>query len=233
MAWTAPRTWTDDEVVTAALLNTHLRDNMLFLSTHTHSGAAGDGNDELAGVDSMNFDFIGCIFPVIIAAFLFMPYLWIAGVYTIPEYLGRRYHLGVRTFFAIVWVFFMMATLGTIYVSAAAMFEVLLGWSFWFSVGVSLTVVGLYTTMGGLKAVVFTDALSSRGSSGLSLASRFIRFGFCSWPCLLDGKSSHCSTHPWNSIPKGREGFLPSLCRNKINLSIASRDSGIDWACAI
>lgn len=29
MAWTAPRTWTTGEIVTAALLNTHLRDNLL------------------------------------------------------------------------------------------------------------------------------------------------------------------------------------------------------------
>lgn len=28
MAWTAPRTWTDGETVTAVLLNTHVRDNL-------------------------------------------------------------------------------------------------------------------------------------------------------------------------------------------------------------
>lgn len=31
MAWTTPRTWVASEVVTAALLNTHLRDNLRFL----------------------------------------------------------------------------------------------------------------------------------------------------------------------------------------------------------
>ena len=54
----------------------------------------------------------------------------------------------------------MVATLGTIFVSAAAMFKVLLGWPFWFSVGVTAVIVGVYTTVGGLKAVVVTDALS-------------------------------------------------------------------------
>ena len=33
MAWTAPRTWVASEVTTAALFNTHLRDNMLILGT--------------------------------------------------------------------------------------------------------------------------------------------------------------------------------------------------------
>jgi Na+/proline symporter len=71
-------------------------------------GLAGDSYRY--GLVMMNFDFIGCIFPVLIAAFLFMPFFWLAGVYTVPEYLGRRYNLGVRTFFAVIWVLFMVGT---------------------------------------------------------------------------------------------------------------------------
>ncbi len=33
MAWTAPRTWATGEVVTAALMNTHVRDNQLYLKS--------------------------------------------------------------------------------------------------------------------------------------------------------------------------------------------------------
>lgn len=35
MAWTAPRTWVVGEILTAALLNTHLRDNLLYLKGDT------------------------------------------------------------------------------------------------------------------------------------------------------------------------------------------------------
>ena len=56
MAWTAPRTWVANEVVTAALMNTHVRDNLLVLSVHAHDGSAGEGNDELTGIDSITFD---------------------------------------------------------------------------------------------------------------------------------------------------------------------------------
>ena len=56
MAWTTPRTWADGDIPTAALLNTHVRDNLNALSTHTHSGAAGDGNDEMTGVDTITID---------------------------------------------------------------------------------------------------------------------------------------------------------------------------------
>lgn len=33
MAWTAPRTWVTGELVTAALLNTHIRDNQTYIKT--------------------------------------------------------------------------------------------------------------------------------------------------------------------------------------------------------
>ena len=121
-------------------------------------GLADDGYR--FGLVMTNFDLIGCVFPVLIAAFLFMPFLWLAGVYTIPEYLGRRYNSAVRYFFAAVWAVFMIGTLGVIFVSSATMFENLLGWGFFVSVGVTATLVGAYTVCGGLKAVVYTDFIS-------------------------------------------------------------------------
>jgi SSS family solute:Na+ symporter len=121
-------------------------------------GLAGDAYRY--GIVMMNFDFVGCTFAVLIAAFLFMPLFWDAGVTTIPEYLGRRYNVAVRTFFAVVWSLFMVGTIATILVSAASMFEGLLGWSFWFSVGLTSVLAGIFTTSGGVKAVAVTDAVS-------------------------------------------------------------------------
>ncbi len=121
-------------------------------------GLAGDAYRY--GIVMMNFDFVGCTLPLLVAAFLFIPFFWSSEVYTIPEYLGRRYNSSVRTFFAIIWSFFMVGTIATILVSAAAMFEGLLGWSFWLSVGVTCVLVGVYTVSGGLRAVVYTDVVS-------------------------------------------------------------------------
>ena len=44
MAWKTPRDWTAYETPTAAIMNADLRDQLNALSTHTHSGAAGDGS---------------------------------------------------------------------------------------------------------------------------------------------------------------------------------------------
>tara|TARA_Y100001938_G_scaffold4387_2_gene5532 strand:- start:7616 stop:8305 length:690 start_codon:yes stop_codon:yes gene_type:complete len=59
MAWTNPKTWADGEIPDDDILNTHIRDNLNAVSTHTHSGAAGDGSATLSGVDSITTDDAG------------------------------------------------------------------------------------------------------------------------------------------------------------------------------
>jgi len=54
-AWTAPRTWVANEVVTAALFNAHVRDNLLALDQHAHSGSAGDGSGDLGSIDTITW----------------------------------------------------------------------------------------------------------------------------------------------------------------------------------
>lgn len=45
MAWTTPRTWVVSEIVSASVMNTHIRDNLNVLSGHRHDNAdAGDGD---------------------------------------------------------------------------------------------------------------------------------------------------------------------------------------------
>ena len=56
MAWTAPRDWSDDVtdvpggIVTAAMLNVDLRDNLTALSSHSHTGSAGQGASSMSGL---------------------------------------------------------------------------------------------------------------------------------------------------------------------------------------
>ena len=45
MAWTAPRTWTDTELVTASIMNTHIRDNQLAEGLHLEVRKSGDESD--------------------------------------------------------------------------------------------------------------------------------------------------------------------------------------------
>ena len=51
-------------------------------------GAAGQAYR--FGMVVANFDWLGSVPGMMLAAFIFIPYYWRSGVYTIPEYLGRR-----------------------------------------------------------------------------------------------------------------------------------------------
>lgn len=56
MTWSAPKTWADQDTPSATDFNTEIRDNLNALSTHTHSGAAGDGSSIFNSVDHIDFD---------------------------------------------------------------------------------------------------------------------------------------------------------------------------------
>ncbi len=111
------------------------------------------------GVAVGNFDWLGSMPAMLLAAFIFVPYFWKASLYTIPEYLGRRYNDGVRAVASLTWIIFFALDLGVLFWSTAVMFKPLMGWDPWFSIIVTAVVVGLYTFFGGLTAVVMTDVV--------------------------------------------------------------------------
>ncbi|MDX9754667.1 MAG: sodium/solute symporter [bacterium] len=111
------------------------------------------------GIAAANFDWLGSVPAMTLAAFIFVPYFWKAGVYTIPEYLGRRYNQGVQTLAALTWIIFFAFNLGILFWTSAIMLEALMGWPIWTSILLTAGVVGLYTVLGGLTAVVMTDVI--------------------------------------------------------------------------
>ena len=117
------------------------------------------GGAYMYGMVLANFDWIACTVSMVIAAFIFIPFYWKAGVYTIPEYLGRRYNDNVRAMLAVIWGLFMVANLGILLWAAGKTINVLVGWPIQMSIILTAFVVGFYTFSGGLKAVVYTDVL--------------------------------------------------------------------------
>ena len=84
------------------------------------------GSAYLYGIVMGNFDWIGCVPVMIIAAFIFIPLFWRANVSTIPEWLGKRYNTGVRTIMALIWGIFLACNLGIMLYATAVMLSVLL-----------------------------------------------------------------------------------------------------------
>jgi len=111
------------------------------------------------GVAQANYEWIGCIPAMVVGGLLFTPLYWRSGVFSIPEYLGRRYGAAVQGIQALVWLVFLSAALGVFFQASAEMLLGVLGWPRWLSVGLTAAVVAVYTTGGGLEAVVLTDVI--------------------------------------------------------------------------
>jgi SSS family solute:Na+ symporter len=111
------------------------------------------------GIAVANFDWIGCIPAMVVAAFIFIPYYWRAKVFTVPEFLGRRYNQFVRSLVALIWGVFFLFMLGIFFYTAALTMNILCGWPINFSIILIATAVGIYTFFGGLSAVVFLDSI--------------------------------------------------------------------------
>jgi SSS family solute:Na+ symporter len=97
---------------------------------------------------------------MVLAGLFVLPIFRRLRIRTIPEFLEMRYSKGVRTFVAILWIFRLAFWLGVVLYTAiiAAQvlsgFESFTGWILIFSV-----VVIVYTMLGGMWSVAFTDVI--------------------------------------------------------------------------
>ena len=110
-------------------------------------------------------------FMLLLLGWLFVPFYLRSGVYTMPEYLERRYDAWSRSYLS--WVSIIAYVLTKISVTIAAggiICTALLGIDFWTGAIFIVVATGLYTVLGGLKAVVYTDAIQMFILLGGSLA---------------------------------------------------------------
>ena len=127
------------------------------VSAQSYVGAAGGAWN--VGIAQANFEWIGAIPAMVLAALVFIPVYWRAGVYSIPEYLGLRYSQAVRVISAGIASLFAVFAIAVSLFAIAITLEIYLGWPMWIGILVTGGVVGTYSISGGLAAVAFTDAL--------------------------------------------------------------------------
>jgi len=97
---------------------------------------------------------------MVFAGLFVLPILRRLRIRTIPEFLEMRYSKGVRTFVAVLWVFRLAFWLGVISYTAAIAAQPITGlnsFTAWILVFSVIAIV--YTTLGGMWSVAFTDAM--------------------------------------------------------------------------
>ncbi|MBI3865760.1 MAG: sodium/solute symporter [Planctomycetia bacterium] len=133
------------------------------ISSHHMVGMMGAGLKE--GFAQANFEF-GAICGLLVLCYFFLPLYRRMGVYTLSEFLGRRYDDRSRLLYSITNIAFLLIQMcGTLILGAVTVESLMQGTDY--AISYSLAIWGLslvaaaYTVFGGLKAVIYTDVVQS------------------------------------------------------------------------
>ncbi len=119
------------------------------------SGAGARGEMPMA-----NFELLASLI-LILFAWIFVPFYLKSSVYTMPEFLEKRYSPSCRNYLSIISVLaYIITKISLIIFAGALVFEVL-GIPFWTGAIFTVVATGLYTVFGGLKAVIYTDMVQA------------------------------------------------------------------------
>jgi solute:Na+ symporter, SSS family len=91
---------------------------------------------------------------------IFLPYYLRNGFYTMPEFLKKRFGAAARTNYSVLVVFtYIFVEIGAVLYLGALSLHSLLGIPMVWSVVALASATGLYTILGGLRAVIWTEML--------------------------------------------------------------------------
>ncbi|MGF1470920.1 MAG: sodium:solute symporter [Rubrobacteraceae bacterium] len=124
-------------------------------------GLSGAGYD--TGIaQGYNYEWTGAIALMFFLVF-FLPFYLRSGVYTTPEYLERRYDRRSRYVFSVFLIFAnVFIDLAAALYAGSLVIQVLYpSVQLWQAIAVLAIVAGVYTVLGGLAAVVITDAIQA------------------------------------------------------------------------
>lgn len=120
-------------------------------------GLAGTG--AASGVAVGQFEILATLILMILG-WVFVPFYLRSGVFTMPEFLERRYNALARWYLAVISVVGYVLTKISVTIAAGGIvFEALMGIDFWTGAMVVVVATGIYTVFGGLRAVLYTDLL--------------------------------------------------------------------------
>ena len=135
----------------------------LFASNISSSTIIGlSGAAYTTGIVNSVYEWMSGI-PLIIAALIFIPLYLRSRITTIPEFLEKRFDRRSQLFFSGVSIFstIMIETAGALYAGSLVLQAFFPGLVMWqTALGLAL-IAGVYTASGGLKAVVYTDAIQA------------------------------------------------------------------------
>ena len=122
-------------------------------------GLAGTG--AASGLAVGHFEWIAC-FMLLLLGWLFVPFYLRSGVYTMPEFLERRFNPAARWYFTWVSVIgYVLTKISVTLFAGGVVMRAVTGLDLWTSAAVLIVITGLYTIFGGLRAVIYTEVMQA------------------------------------------------------------------------
>jgi len=130
------------------------------ISSTTLIGLAGDAYH--TGISVFNYEWMASAVLVFFAIFI-LPFVLRAQVFTLPEFLERRYDGRLRTYFSALTLFLniIVDTAGSLFAGGLLLKLVFPEIDISVTITFLAIVAGLYTIAGGLAAVIYTDAIQT------------------------------------------------------------------------
>jgi SSS family solute:Na+ symporter len=99
---------------------------------------------------------------ILILGWVFVPFYMRSAVYTMPEFLERRYNAKTRWLLSIIQMLsYIIAKVSVTVYAGAIVITSFLGIDFWTGALILIVITGIYTILGGLRAVMYTETLQA------------------------------------------------------------------------
>lgn len=99
---------------------------------------------------------------VLMLGWVFVPFYMRSRVFTMPEFLEKRYSSASRWFLSVITlVGYVLTKVSVTVYAGAVVFQTLMGIEFWTGALIVVVLTGAYTVAGGLRAVIYTETLQA------------------------------------------------------------------------
>src|SRR3989304_5954183 len=99
---------------------------------------------------------------VLLLGWLFVPFYLRSGVVTMPEFLERRYNRSCRWYLTVLSVIsYVLTKISVGLYAGGVVMHAITGLDPLYSAGLVVLITGAYTVVGGLRAVLYTDAFQA------------------------------------------------------------------------
>jgi len=99
---------------------------------------------------------------VLILGWVFLPFYQRAGVFTMPEFLEKRFDSRLRWILSVFSIIaYVLTKISVTIYAGGVVVSALLGIDFWTGAIATVILTGLYTVLGGMRAVVYTETLQA------------------------------------------------------------------------